>query len=68
MPDLQTNGHNGQNGHAHARRLPISLGDKPKKDHDRLDETETRIAVKLAEALMPGGTKFLPRADERTTP
>src|SRR5678815_2994099 len=63
MPELQTNGHN---GHAHARRLPISLGDKPKKDHEHFDETETRIAVKLAEALMPGGTKFLPRADERT--
>src|SRR5947209_18995460 len=66
MPDLQTNGHNGQNGHAGTRRLPISLGEKPKKDHERLDDTETRIAVKLAEALLPGGSKFLARADERT--
>lgn len=63
MPETQTNG---ANGHAHTRRLPISLGDKPKKDHERLDEAETRIAVKLAEALMPGGSKFLPRADEKT--
>ncbi len=66
MPDTHTHA-NGLNGHAaHARRLPISQGERPHKDGSRLDATEMRIAVALAEALLPGGGKFLPRADEST--
>ncbi len=63
MSDLQTHG---SNGAASARRLPISHGERPPKPGARFTEVERRIAVALAQALLPGGQKFLPRAGEDT--
>jgi choline dehydrogenase-like flavoprotein len=55
------------NGHAKTR-LPIARGETAATRHEssRFDAHEIRIAVALAEAVLPGGGKFLPRADERT--
>ena len=54
------------NGARGAHRLPITHGERPRKEGAHFTESERRIAVALAEALLPGGGKFLPRADERT--
>ncbi|HEY1957485.1 MAG TPA: GMC family oxidoreductase [Polyangiaceae bacterium] len=54
------------NGAAAQRRLPISHGERPRKEGARFTDTERRIAVALAEALLPGGGKFLPRAGDDT--
>src|SRR5262249_18363365 len=66
MPDTQTNGHRPQ------VRLPIAAKSRPKREEcsdpnlRHFDEAETRIAVALAEAILPGGTNFLPRRSEPT--
>ncbi len=66
MPE--TTAREATNGHGKVR-LPISRGERAaareRHESSHFDTTETRIAVALAEAVLPGG-KFLPRADERT--
>ena len=63
MPEV----HGTTNGTHAPRRLPLSRGGGPSHHvATRFDDTEMRIAVALAQALLPGGGKFLPRADEST--
>ncbi len=59
--------HAGSNGVHGKRKLPVTRGiSSSRPNATRLEPDEVRIAVALAEAVLPGGTKFLPRADERT--
>ena len=59
--------HATSNGTHAPRRLPLSRTEgKSGRERTRFDDHETRIAVALAQALLPGGGKFLPRGDEST--
>ncbi len=61
-----TNGSNGVHAKDKAHtRLPISRGTHASRAGSRLDDSEMRIGVALAQALLPGGA-FLPRANVST--
>jgi choline dehydrogenase-like flavoprotein len=62
MPEV----HAGTNGSAAQRRLPISHGSRPPREGAHFTDAERRIALALAEALLPGGSKFLVRAGQGT--